>query len=56
MKQESNSDKKPDSKSDREPVNEDEGIDAFRVLQIVGGIICVILMVWIVFHSILNII
>jgi hypothetical protein len=55
MKQGSNSEKKPDSKFIADPVKADEGIDAFRVLQIIGGIICVILVVWIIFHSILHI-
>ena len=56
MKQGSDSDKRPDSKVVGEPVKEDEGIDAFKVLQLVGGIICAILAVWIIFHSILHII
>lgn len=56
MKQGSDSEKRPDSKPVGEPVKEVEGIDAFRVLQIVGGIICAILVVWIIFHSILHII
>jgi|GEM_PF-1573390 len=56
MKQGSDSDKKPDSKSVGDPVKEDEGIDAFKVLQLVGGIICAMFVVWIIFHSILHII
>jgi len=56
MKQGSDSDKRPDSKVVGEPVKEDEGIDAFKVLQLVGGIICAILAVWMIFHSILHII
>ena len=56
MKQGSDSDKKLDSKSVKDPITEDKGIDAFKVLQLVGGIICAILVVWIIFHSLLHII
>ena len=56
MKQGSDSDKRPDSKSVGEPVKEDTGIDAFKGLQIAAGIICAIFVVWMIFHSILHII
>jgi hypothetical protein len=56
MKQDSDSDKKPESKSVGDPVKEDTGIDAFKVLQLVGGIICAIFVIWMIFHSILHII
>ncbi|WP_292546530.1 hypothetical protein [Methanoregula sp.] len=56
MKQGSSSEKRPDSKSDGEPIDEDEGIDAFRVLQVVAVTACLILIIWFILHNVLHII
>ena len=56
MKPDSDSKKKSDSDSVTPIVTDGEGIDAFRILQIVGGIICAMFVVWIIFHSFLHII
>jgi len=54
MKQGSDSEKKPDSKSVGDLVKEEEGIDALKALQVISGIICAVLVIWILFHCILH--
>jgi len=51
-----NDSKKSDDNSVIRPDKDSEGVDALRILQIVAGIICAILVVWMLFHSVLHII
>ena len=54
MKQERDS-KKTDAGSVTPPVNDGEGIDALKALQVIAGFLCFILLVWIIFHSLLHV-
>jgi hypothetical protein len=51
-----NDSKKSNDNSMTPPDKDGEGMGALMILQIVAGIICAILVVWILFHSILHII
>ncbi|WP_321505016.1 hypothetical protein [uncultured Methanoregula sp.] len=48
--------KKPDSDMVNEPVKDDEGIDAFLILQIVGGIFVVIFIAWFILHVVMHLV
>lgn len=48
--------KKTTDNSVTSPDKDGEGVDALRILQIVAGVICAILVIWMIFHRILHII
>jgi hypothetical protein len=56
MKPGSDTIKKPDSDSARKTDSDDEGIDAFRILQVAAVTVCLVLGIWFILRNVLHII
>ncbi|MFA6333181.1 MAG: hypothetical protein WCX22_09525 [Methanoregula sp.] len=55
MKPSSDAATKADNVPDKKTEDDSPGIDAIKILQIVAGIICAIIVIWLIFHSILHV-